>query len=447
MFHFCKYVLAAFLALAAAGQATAQNGAWRDTYKVKKKDTVYSIAKSYGITIDELERANPEMKAEGYVLKKGDTLFIPAPGASKTSAAGFSGLKSKDRINVGVMLPLHTVDGDGRRMAEYYRGLLIACDSLRSEGLNVDVHAWNVNIDADIRSTLLDSAVGSLDIIFGPLYTKQVGPLADYCRSHDIKLVIPFSTTADDVNTNDHVYQVYQSAATLNDRAAEAFVTRFGDCQAVFVSCNDKEGDRSGFVTALAARLRSKGIPFKTVGLDCSDVDFTAAFSETKNNVVVLDTSRSPQLNLVFRRLNDLSLTAPSIRVSMFGYVEWLMYESAYRSLFNKYDAYIPSTFYYYRGLRRVADFERNYNRWFGETMQEQYIPRFALTGFDHGQFFLRGLRASGKAFTGEEGASSYKPMQTPLKFQRTREGGGMRNGAFQLVHYRRSGVVETIPF
>ena len=31
-------------------------------------------------------------------------------------------------VNVGVMLPLHDVDGDGRRMVEYYRGILMAVD-------------------------------------------------------------------------------------------------------------------------------------------------------------------------------------------------------------------------------------------------------------------------------------------------------------------------------
>ena len=29
-------------------------------------------------------------------------------------------------LNVGVMLPLHNVDGDGRRLVDYYRGILLA---------------------------------------------------------------------------------------------------------------------------------------------------------------------------------------------------------------------------------------------------------------------------------------------------------------------------------
>ena len=40
----------------------------REMHKVAKKETVWSISQRYGITVDELIAANPEMKAEGYKL-------------------------------------------------------------------------------------------------------------------------------------------------------------------------------------------------------------------------------------------------------------------------------------------------------------------------------------------------------------------------------------------
>ena len=50
----------------------AQNLKWRDMYQVKKKDTIFGIAKNFGLTVEELINANPEMKVAGYELKKGD---------------------------------------------------------------------------------------------------------------------------------------------------------------------------------------------------------------------------------------------------------------------------------------------------------------------------------------------------------------------------------------
>ena len=67
------------------------------------------------------------------------------------------------------MLPLHNNDGDGKRMVEYYRGMLLAFNQLKVEGINTEVNAWNVPIDADIRTVLLKEGVDKLDIVFGPL--------------------------------------------------------------------------------------------------------------------------------------------------------------------------------------------------------------------------------------------------------------------------------------
>lgn len=53
-----------------ASSVAAQTPKWQDLYKVKKKDTIYGIAQKFGITIDELMQANPDMQKNDYVLKK-----------------------------------------------------------------------------------------------------------------------------------------------------------------------------------------------------------------------------------------------------------------------------------------------------------------------------------------------------------------------------------------
>ena len=207
-------MLLCMCALAVAMVSGGQNVKWQDLYKVKKKDTIYGIAKKFNITIDELQNANPDMKKSDYVLKKGDQLLIPFPTMSKvntpaqtpetsrpaTPSAPAAGKKKEmGVVRVGVMLPLHNVDGDGQRMVEYYRGVLMACDSLKAQGIKTNVQAWNVPIDANVATTLADPAAAKCDIIFGPLYTSQVKPIADFCRKNDIKLVIPFSINGGEV--------------------------------------------------------------------------------------------------------------------------------------------------------------------------------------------------------------------------------------------------------
>ncbi len=427
----------------------AQTTTWRDIYTVKKKDTIYGIATSYGLTVEQLMAANPEFKAPDFKLKKGMTVFIPyQTDAKKTSSvSGKNAALKKQKVKVGVMLPLHDVDGDGKRMVEYYRGLLIGCDSLRSMGINTEVHAWNVAIDDDIRVSLIDSDAKDMDIIFGPLYTKQVKYVADFCRTNKIKLVIPFSISATDVQTNGNVWQVYQTDEQLNEKAITAFLERFKDCNPIFVGCNDATSTKGKFTSALRQRLEAKGISSHITNLNTPDDSFYKVFVKGKRNVVILNTGRSQELNLVLRKLNQLTEIVPDCDIALFGYTDWLMYESTYRELFHKYNAYIPSTFYYYKGLGRVASFEKNYLKWFGTELQERYVPRFALTGFDHAQFFIRGISTHGDAFSGQSGESSYNAMQTPLKFAKASAAGGFQNKAFQLVHYRKDGVIETIAY
>ena len=76
MKSFKRHLVLFFLAVFCMGIA-AQTTQWRDIYKAKKKDTIFGIANKYSISIPELMEANPEMKKEGYQLKKDDYIFIP----------------------------------------------------------------------------------------------------------------------------------------------------------------------------------------------------------------------------------------------------------------------------------------------------------------------------------------------------------------------------------
>ena len=242
MRHFFRYslVLAFFFVCASAN---AQMNKWREMHKVAKGETIYGISREYGITEEQLRAANPDMNQPGYKLKKGDFIFIPYASEAEAIAAADKVVTRGDEksdvrkraIRMGVMLPLHNVDGDGKRMVEYYRGLLLACDQMKREGISVDVYAWNVDINADIRMTLLNKGADKCDIIFGPLYTKQVKALADFASIYGIKIVIPFSIESDAVNSNPNVFQVYQNPAFFNQEVVAQFVSRFCSAHPVFV--------------------------------------------------------------------------------------------------------------------------------------------------------------------------------------------------------------------
>ena len=194
---FLRYLLLSVVAVLWVDTAMSQVAQWRDVHKTKRKETLYSIARDYGITVDELIKANPEMASPDFVLKKGTFVCIPFPQMQAQPDTLMvkpeppkpvkSDMRNRE-IRVGVMLPLHTINGDGRRMTEYYRGVLMACDSLRQMGISVDIHAWNVAEDMDINAFLTDEAA-QMDLIIGPLYSKMVKPLSDFATKNDIRVL------------------------------------------------------------------------------------------------------------------------------------------------------------------------------------------------------------------------------------------------------------------
>ena len=452
-----KYLFMLFVAFLCT-TAVAQNLKWRDMYQVKKKDTIFGIAKNYGLTVDELINANPEMKVAGYELKKGDYIFIPYPANTDPKAATTKAAttpqpqtvakttqsQTTKTIKVGVVLPLHDVDGDGKRMTEYYRGFLMGCDSLKQQGYSIDVHAWNVPADADIRPTLQDASIRNCDVIFGPLYTKQVKPLSDFCKGAGIKLVIPFSIWGDEVSRNSEIFQVYQSLDELNNASIDAFISRFGNHHPVFIDCNDSTSKKGIFTFGLRNRLNARGVKYSITNLKSNEELFSKAFSRTQPNVV-LNTGRSPELTVAIAKLKALVASNPGVVVSLFGYTEWLMYTRNNLDNFYKFNTHIPSTFYYNPLSAKTQHLENGYRRWFGlETLYA--LPKFALMGYDHAQFFIRGLYKYGKAFNGTKPQNVYTPLQTPLDFKRVGSG-GMQNRAFMLVRYTNDKKIELINY
>lgn len=430
-------------AMFAATAMHAQQAKTANLHKVKRSETIFGIARQYGLTVDEIIKANPDMSTPGYELKKGDCIIIPA--TTKSGAAtgkDKSAAKAKYTVKVGVVLPLHDVDGDGRRMVEYYRGLLMACEDLKRDGLNIDISAYNTPNDGDIYQTLAVKSLSKCDIIFGPLYTKQVKPLATFARENGIKLVIPFSISGNDVQTTPNIFQVYQSADYFNREVVRQFATRFANYHVVVIDCNDKTSDKGAFTSTLRHTLAEKGITCSITNIDSGDEAFAKAFSSTKPNMVVLNTGRSPELNRTLAKLDALQKVMPSAAVSMFGYTEWLMYVKYNQERFCRYDTYIPTNSFYNPYSSKTKTFETHYTSLFHSGMMD-YLPRFALTGYDHGMYFIKGM--AGKDFRGAENGNNV--LQTPLHFTQTTQSGGYQNSSIMFVHYNRNNNISIVNF
>ena len=456
MRKFLRYFLLFAGIMFAIASFAQEAGPMRGQHKVKRKETIFGIARMYELTVEDLIKANPEMNQPGYELKKGAVINIPFSKLSSSEKPADSELSLQTQvkpvddvrqreIRVGVMLPLHNINGDGKRMVEYYRGILMACDSLKKMGLSIDVHAWNAAEDADMSPILADPAAAKCDIIFGPLYSKQMQVLSDFVEKNDIRLVVPFSINAPQLMTNRNIFQIWQSPTTINEATIVRYLENFKDYHPIFIDCNDSTSKKGIFTFGLRRQLEGRNIEYSVTNLKSSEDAFSKAFSRTKPNMVILNTGRSPELGVAFAKINGLKFNNPSLEISMFGYTEWLMYIRTHLDNFYKYNAYIPSHFHYNTLSSQTSRLEQLY-RWNFHTDMQNALPRFALTGFDHAYFFLNGLHKYGKEFNGAAGMFGYSPVQTPLAFERLGNG-GLQNHSLLFVHYTPEHRVETIKF
>lgn len=450
-----RYLLL-LLVLLVSEDMLAQVNQWRDVHKVKRKETIYSISRDYGITVDELIRANPEMASPDYVLKKGSFVCIPFPSAqvvvdtatvTPPSPQPVKPAKSdmRDReIRVGVMLPLHKVNGDGRRMIEYYRGVLMACDSLRQNNISVSVHAWNVAEDTDINTFLTDEAA-KMDLIIGPLYSKMVKPLSDFAEKNDIRVLIPFSINAPELASNRLMFQVYQAPQDFNRSTVDRFMQQFRDCHPVIIDCNDSTSTKGPFTSMLRKRLDEEAIIYGLTNINTSEAKFVQNFSMAQRNVVVINSEHQKELRKALSKLTAMMNDNPELEVTLFGYTEWMLYTHRNLENFYKLDVHIPAAFYYDASSPKTKRIEQKY-RWNFHADMMNSLPRFAITGFDHAYYFIKGLHMYGKHFTGASGMVGYPPIQTPLHFERKGDG-GLENRQLLFIHYTPEKRVETIKF
>ncbi len=80
-------------------------------------------------------------------------------------------------------------------MVEFYQGLLLAVDSMRHEGLSIEITAVHSGSTAnDMDQLLLKRPIENCDVVFGPLDMAQLTALADYCDLRGVLLVVPFAT-------------------------------------------------------------------------------------------------------------------------------------------------------------------------------------------------------------------------------------------------------------
>ena len=432
----------------------------RDMHKIKRKETIYSISKMYGITEEELIAANPEIKDKK--LKKGKYLCIPYPqqtvvneqktsvsheDATLTDAQLFDKNKKISKkistIKAAVVLPFNT-DGLGTReeqvrMIEYYEGFLMALDSLKEKGVSIDLYTFDSGKTvASVNSILNKPEMKNMDIIFGPAHSEQVNPMADFAEKNNIRLVVPFSQKGEVFN-NPSVYQINTPQSYLFSEVYEHYFRKFPNAHVVFVDAETGHTDKNEFIKGLKDELVNRKMTFKELkGEAINPEGMKLVVDSLRENIIIPTSGKSVVLTKVLPQLIITSREHPNYNMKLFGYPEWQTYTDDYLASFFELDTYFYSSFYTNNLFPAAIHFTNAYRKWYSKDMSNTY-PKYGMLGFDTAYFFLLGLHKYGSNFEENMNQMQVTPIQTGFKFERVNNWGGFINRKVFFVNFTKN--------
>ncbi|EGJ71175.1 Peptidoglycan-binding lysin domain protein [Bacteroides coprosuis DSM 18011] len=444
----------------------------KEMHKVKRRETIFSVSRKYGITEQELINANPELK-DG--MKKGMFVCIPYPKETSqkediaeiienpfvvdnppTDSEVFKELeeevsyKALSTIKTAIILPFLPENGhrgESMRMIEFYEGFLLAVDSLKRSGVSVDMYVYDSGkTEYSINTILSKPELKEMNVIVGPLYQVQIKPLAEFTQKNNIRLVIPFSAKTDVVFNNPSIYQINTPQSYLYSEVYQNFARKFANPNVIFVNAQQYDNGKEEFIKGFKQDLDTRSIAYKHVAVTDSVGSLATKLNPQKANIFVPTSGKDVTLIELIPKLTQLVERYPELNISMFGYPEWQTYTRDHIDNYFKLDTYFYSSFYTNNLLPAAKSFTRSYHKWYSKEMIDTY-PRYGMLGFDIGYFFIKGLSIYGTALETRLKDLHLDPIQTGFNFNRVNTWGGFVNKKVFFVHFNRNYELVKIDF
>ncbi|MCF6130399.1 LysM peptidoglycan-binding domain-containing protein [Flavobacterium sp. AS60] len=271
-----------------------------EEYVVKPKETISSIANDYGMSEQELISLNPELKRG---IKLGMILRVPK-GQRKEPVKKEQGnllktINTNARKQLALLLPFNiskiesdTINSTQARLKkdkflnltlDFYSGALMAIDSAKVLGMNVDIKildSQETKNSSSVATLVQQNALQNMDAIVGPFYQSNVEKLAELVESTKTPVISPLSKETGKKYSN--LYQSMPSAEYLRSAMFDFMKAKSGNIIAVV---DNKKGSVKQYIQEMQPNVRIAGLSAK--GTFVAD-SLKVLFKKDKLNYVVL---------------------------------------------------------------------------------------------------------------------------------------------------------------
>lgn len=405
-------------------------------YVVKPQETLYGLANQFGCTQDELLALNPELK-DG--VREGMLLKIPAKkvvSLVKEYVDLTKSIQKQGTKKLALLLPFNiskldqdTINSTKSRLKkdkflnmtlDFYSGALMAVDSIRKMGIDVDVtilDSEETKSTSNVANLIRSNNLKSFQAVIGPFYQNNVEKAAEL-----LETVPVFSPLSKDY---DKKYPNLIQATTSNDAIKNAMFAyiaqKSGNCIAII---DPKKQATKQFIADQHPEVPIVNFNDKGV-LDIAQLK--SLLVAGKENFVIMETEKTNLILSVTSNLQTLQKLY-DIKLVILGENDALDYEEIPMNRLTKLKMHYPSS-YRVNDTPEAAIFDQNYKK------KNKIFPNnFAIRGFDITfDVLLRLVQEKPILETLSEKAS--QQMESRFQYVANPEGGYTNNGVFILYY------------
>jgi len=324
------------------------------------------------------------------------------------------------------------------KFIEFYEGVLLALDTLKHMGINVELSVHSTKMDHHAIDSLLSTRqLRNVDFIIGPAYYSNLKRVADFCQKNRIYLVSPFSSPQEIIRNNEYVFKVRPSINTEYQKIAK-LLSHYSNENIVLIN-HDSLKDSLNMVTfkrhlfhEIHKSSNLSTTVFKEVEYaDSIDNVIEHALTKDENNVVFINSREEPFVSQIVGELSVLSL---EYDITIIGYPVWKWFSNIDIKYFYNLELKYISAFDADYENQHVKNFLKKYRRHF---FTEPSPYSYSFIGYDVVYYFSTAYHQYGNSFPYCLSAHHPDLLKTTIKFYRINEQGGYENMAGALYHYQ----------
>lgn len=500
------------------------------SHTVQRKERLAKIARNYDVKLDEIRNLNPLIKDRPF---PGQKVKIPIEITRRTKISNLIEEKvplieesmNQDSIDcfddianltkeyrIALMIPFYLEEFDSLkidrntefdqfikerpfRSLQFYYGALMAIDSLKKQGLNIDLNVYDVDVGlTKTMKVFQNKELQEMDLIIGPFFRDAFTIAANFAKIFSIPIINPMSTRPDFINNNPYIYKfqptdqfhyeeirnlvhTYYSGAkifflkhrkTEFDRTFKPYQDKISDLliedfklanDDLYELLIDKSMTDTTLIEDLLPYITIEG---DTVGLDYLEFNlgdstvfqnniteiyystdsikcFEQYASTTRENVVFTITDNNVFALDVMTQLNVLRDTFPS---TVIGLANWTKFKNMDNEILLNLNVHTLNFTHIDYNNPRVKSFITDYRK--------RYLTEpgsYAFTAFDISWYFLQALMTFGSDFNSCLPYFNPLLIQSEVDFYRKNDKSGMENRGLQMLKYENYQIKKVLTF